>query len=183
MRCRPLLALCFAMAVTAAPAGLAAAAPQLFGTVGPGFSITLQDSGGSLVSKVDPGTYEIVVRDLSDEHNFRLFGPGVEEATGVETTGTVTWTVTFQNARYTLLCDPHSTTMIRTFVSGTPPAAPPKPPAAKPTKLLATVRAGEHDLVARRERSSAEDAQSRPLCDHRARPLEAAQLPSRRQGG
>jgi len=130
------------MAVTAAPAALAAAAPQLFGTVGPGFSITLQDSGGSLVSKVDPGTYEIVVRDLSDEHNFRLFGPGVEEATSVEGTGTVTWTVTLQNARYTLLCDPHSSSMVRTFVSGTPPAAPPKiPPVSKP-RLLATVGPG-----------------------------------------
>ena len=130
------------MAVTAAPAALSAAAPQLNGTVGPGFSITLQDSGGALVSKVDPGTYEIVVRDLSDEHNFRLFGPGVEEATGVESTGTVTWTVTLQNAKYTLLCDPHSSSMIRTFVAGTPPAAPPKtPPVSKP-RLLATVGPG-----------------------------------------
>ena len=30
------------------------------------------------VTQLDPGTYEIIVRDLSDEHNFHLIGPGVE---------------------------------------------------------------------------------------------------------
>lgn len=122
--------------VAAAPAALGAAAPQLFGTVGPDFSIKLADASGAAVTKVDPGTYEVEVRDLSDFHNFRLAGPGVEQTTGVEETGTFRWTVTFANGTYTLLCEVHPSSMRRTFVSGTPPVAP--PPAA-PTRLLATV--------------------------------------------
>jgi hypothetical protein len=111
----------------------------------------LEDGGGAIVTKVDPGTYEIVVRDLSDEHNFHLSGPGVNEATAVETQGTVTWTVTLRNGTYTLLCDPHFTSMRRTFVAGTPPAAPPKP-AATP-RLLATV--GPSSTISLRSASGA----------------------------
>ena len=135
------------LAVSAAavlvPAAFPAVAGQLTGTVGPDFNINLEFADGSTVTKIDPGTYEIVVRDLSIEHNFHLFGPGVNETTQVETTGTVTWTVTFGDGRYTLQCDPHSIDMIRTFTSGNPPPDPepvpkPKPPPAPP-KLLATV--------------------------------------------
>lgn len=131
MRIRGLLVCTAAAAFALAPAGLAVTAPQLFGTVGPEFTIRLDDANGDLVTKVSPGTYDIVVRDLSDEHNFRLTGPGVNRATGVEGQGTVTWTVSLQNGTYTLLCDPHFTSMRRTFVAGTPPAP--------PVRLLATV--------------------------------------------
>lgn len=113
---------------------LAAAAPQLFGTVGPGFSIRLDDAAGNLVTQVDPGTYEIVVRDLAEDHNFHLSGPGVNELTSVEGTGTVTWTVSLQAGRYTILCDPHATSMRRELTVGTPP-----PPPAVVPRLLATV--------------------------------------------
>jgi hypothetical protein len=134
MRLRSLAALAAAPALVLAPAAVSAAAPQLLGTVGPGFSIDLEHPDGTAVTKIDPGTYEIVVRDLSVEHNFHLFGPGVNETTSVEETGTVTWTVTFGNGRYTIQCDPHSGQMQRTFVSGTPPPPPPATP-----KLFATV--------------------------------------------
>lgn len=134
------LAMCAALVFVPGAVPAAAQAPQLLGTVGPGFTITLQHPDGRLVTQIDPGTYDVVVRDLDVEHNFHLFGSGVEFFTSVEQTGTVTWSVTFGNARYTLLCDPHSTQMIRTFVSGTPPPPPPKPPpAVVPKKLLATV--------------------------------------------
>ena len=96
------------------------------------------------------------MRDLSEEHNFRLFGPGVEEFTQVETTGTVTWTVTFREGRYTAWCDPHSTQMVRRFTVGNPPPLPtPKPPpaATKPPKLLATV--GPRKTISLRSASGA----------------------------
>ena len=48
-----------------------------------------------------PGTYTIHVNDQADIHYFDLFGPGVKESTGVDTTGMTTWTVTFQNGTYT----------------------------------------------------------------------------------
>ena len=119
----------------AAPATL----PQLFGTVGPEFSITFAHPDGSPVTQIDPGTYEIVVRDLSEIHNFHLSGPGVNETTGVEETGPVTWTVTFQNGRYSVVCDPHASQLHREFVVGTPPPPPPPPPKPVTPKLVATV--------------------------------------------
>ena len=123
------------------PAAVPAAATQLRGTAGPGFSITLQNDAGTLVTKLDPGTYDIAVRDLSIEHNFHLYGPGVEELTSVDAIEDKNWTVTFREARYTYVCDLHPSQMVREFVVGNPPAATPKPtPTPKPApKLLATV--------------------------------------------
>lgn len=143
MRFRGPALLVAAAAVVLAPATLGATVPQLFGTVGPGFTIDLEDAGGVRVTKLDPGTYQFQVRDLSDEHNFHLFGPGVDESTSVGGTGTVTWTVTLRDGNYTLLCDPHPVDMRRTFVAGTPPPPAPVPPPSTtpppPPRLLATV--------------------------------------------
>lgn len=100
---------------------------KLFGSVGPGFSITLRDAQGNAVTRVEPGTYDIEVRDLADLHTFHLRGPGVDERTQVEFTGTVNWTVTFQNGEYTFLCDVHPLDMRGTFVSGNAPAPGPSP--------------------------------------------------------
>jgi hypothetical protein len=157
MRLRGLLILtaCAALALVAGAATAPAQAVKLLGTVGPGFAITLTDANGRLVTQLDPGVYEITVRDLSDEHNFRLFGPGVEEFTPVETTGTVTWTVTFREGRYTVQCDPHSTQMFQRFTVGNPPpVTTPKPPAvATAPKLLATV--GPKNTISLRSASGA----------------------------
>ncbi|MDX6439330.1 MAG: hypothetical protein QOF45_1913 [Gaiellaceae bacterium] len=139
MRLRGLLLLAAVAAAVLVPAAIRAANPQLIGTVGPGFSIRLEQPDGTAVTKIDPGTYDIVVNDLSIEHNFHLSGPGVNQATAVETESTVTWTVTFVEGRYSVVCDPHSLQMHREFVAGDPPPLPtPKPKPATP-KLLATV--------------------------------------------
>jgi hypothetical protein len=114
--------------------------PKLTATVGPGFNISLTDAAGNTVTRLDPGPYDISVRDLSDEHNFHLFGPGVEEATTVPGTGTFNWTVTFRDGRYSFVCDPHSSDMRGSFVAGNPPPQPPpNPPPAKPTRLTGAV--------------------------------------------
>jgi plastocyanin len=154
MRLRGLLILAAAAAVVVVPAALSAAAPQLIGTVGPGFSINIERPDGTAVTQIDPGTYDIVVRDLSIEHNFHLSGPGVNQATVVETEGTVTWTVTFVEGRYSVVCDPHSLQMRRELVAGNPPPLPtpkPKPPATP--KLLATV--GPKNTIALKSASGA----------------------------
>jgi hypothetical protein len=141
MRLRGSLAAAAAAALALVPGAAPAPASQLFGTVGPGFSITLQDAAGNNVTRVEPGTYVLQVRDLSVDHNFHLYGPGVEETTGVEQEGTVTWTVTFREGRYTIQCDPHPSQMTRILTVGNPPAPTPTPtPTPKPVpKLLATV--------------------------------------------
>lgn len=129
MRLRGLVALAAAAAFVLAPTGAPAVSdnPQLFATVGPGFSIRLTHPDGSVVTQVDPGVYDVVVRDVADEHNFHLFGQGVDEFTDVEALVNATWTVTLANARYTFVCDPHSSELRGSFVSGTPPP----PPAVK----------------------------------------------------
>ena len=139
MRLRGLVALAAAAAFVLAPTGAPSVSenPQLIATVGPGFSIRLTHPDGSVVTQVDPGVYDIVVRDVADEHNFHLFGQGVDQFTDVEALVNVTWTVTLANARYTFVCDPHSSAMRGSFVSGTPPPPPPPPPAVK--RLILTV--------------------------------------------
>ena len=80
---------------------------KLVGEVGPGFTITLK-KGTAKVSTLKAGSYAITVKDRSTSHNFHLFGTGVNKATAVATTSTVTWTVTLRAGTYTYQCDPHS---------------------------------------------------------------------------
>jgi plastocyanin len=111
---------------------------KLVGTVGPGFSISLVNAQGGDVTQLDPGTYVIQVKDLSDLHNFHLFGPGVNETTGIAAMSDVTWTVTFTDGTYRFVCDAHPTSMIGRFTVGTPPATSPPPAATTPKKLVLT---------------------------------------------
>ena len=111
---------------------------KLFGTVGPDFSISLVNAQGGDVTKLDPGTYVIQVKDLSDFHNFHLFGPGVNETTGIAAMGDVTWTVTFTDGTYRFVCDAHPTSMIGRFTVGTPPTTSPPPTTSTPKKLVLT---------------------------------------------
>jgi hypothetical protein len=139
MRLRTPLVLVLALGATLlAPGEALAQTPKLTATVGPGFTIRLTGPTGQAVTQLDPGTYEIVVSDLSEEHNFHLQGPGVNETTSLEFVGTVTWTVTFREGRYTFVCDPHSGQMQGSFVAGDPPPPPPPLP-PKVQKLVATV--------------------------------------------
>ena len=47
--------------------------PRLVGTVGrnDAFAISLSDASGSPVTHLDPGTYDVEIHDLSEEHNFQ----------------------------------------------------------------------------------------------------------------
>ena len=138
-----------AMLVVLLPSSSAAANPVLQASVGPGFVITLRDANGATVRHLDPGTYDIHVVDQSIEHNFHISGPNVNEATSVDDTGEVTWTVTFTDGNYNFVCDAHVSTMKGSFTVGTatppppPPSPKPKPSGlAKGTKLKATVGPG-----------------------------------------
>ena len=115
--------------------------PKLFGSVGQG--IVLRDAQGNRVTKLDPGTYDIEVEDQSDFHTFHLVGPGVDERTEVEFTGTVNWTVTLKDGNYIYYCDVHPLSLRGAFVAGHPPAQPPPPPptsgvVTSKTKLVLT---------------------------------------------
>ena len=135
-----------ALAVLAVAAGAGAQSPTLFGVVGPGFSIRLSDASGAPVEHLDPGTYTIQVDDKAAEHNFHLSGTGVQQATGIEEMGTVTWTVTFGDGTYRFQCDAHPLTMFGTFTVGN---APPPPPPAKPVSLVGSVGPGKRIALTR----------------------------------
>ena len=93
-----------------------AATPKLVATVGPGDSITLRTSAGAPVRSLRAGVYTVVVRDKSSEHNFRIVGPGVNKATSVDSTATVTWKVRLVRGKgYRFQCDPHSDDMRGAF--------------------------------------------------------------------
>jgi plastocyanin len=103
------LLIAVAVAAVALAVGGAAQAAQsaktLRGVVGPGFTISVN------VKSVKAGMVTLRVRDRSDEHNFRIKGPGVNRATSVNGTGTSTWKLRLRRATYTIVCDPHRSSM------------------------------------------------------------------------
>jgi hypothetical protein len=114
----PLAATAAAAAVAALAFALpgTAATPKLVASVGPGDTITLRTAAGAPVRALRAGVYTVVVKDRSDEHNFRIVGPGVSKATGVGATGTVTWKVKLVRGKgYRFQCDPHSDDMRGAF--------------------------------------------------------------------
>ena len=77
----------------------------LTGTVGPGFTITMNKK------TVKAGTYVITIHDLASIHDFHVTGPGVNKKTSVPGTGTTKWTVKLKKGTYRFVCDPHRTIM------------------------------------------------------------------------
>lgn len=98
--------------IVVAPAS--GAVTTLTATDGPGFTITLK-KGATKVTKLKAGKYKVVVKDLSNIHNFHLLGPGVNKKTGVGPKGTFTWTVTLKKGTYKYVCDPHASIMKGSF--------------------------------------------------------------------
>jgi hypothetical protein len=71
---------------------------------------------GQKVKKLAAGRYTIVVRDLADDHDFHLRGPGVDRKTSVAGRGTSVWSVRLRKGTYTYVCDPHASFMKGSFV-------------------------------------------------------------------
>ena len=70
---------------------------------------------------IPPGAYTIRVIDDATEHNFHLFGPGVDMATDTGGVSSPTWSVTLQpGSTYKFQCDTHFDFMYGVFqTSGT----------------------------------------------------------------
>jgi plastocyanin len=83
----------------------AAKTNTLTGTVGPGYTISMNKT------TVKAGTYVITIHDLASIHDFHLTGAGVNKATSVSGMGTTKWTVTLKKGTYHFMCDPHHTIM------------------------------------------------------------------------
>jgi hypothetical protein len=98
----------------------AAVSSTLHASVGPGFDISLTFDDGTAVTALPPGPYRVLVSDVASDHNFHLYGPGVDQETQVDFTGSTTWNVTFRaDSRYQFVCDPHADSMFGRFDAGT----------------------------------------------------------------
>jgi hypothetical protein len=113
------VAACVAAVMAAPGTPSSAAGRELQGTVGPGFTISLRDEDGQPVTSLRPGTYWLTIDDLSStQHNFHIFGPGLDVGTTVPFTGTVTVKIHLSHGEYTFQCDPHAHTMHGSFDVG-----------------------------------------------------------------
>jgi hypothetical protein len=123
------------------------------------FTIALNDSSGKLVKRLAPGTYTIVVHDLSAIHNFHLASnedSSVDFRTDVAFVGDQTFTVTFKDGvQYAYACEPHWRLMFNSFAVTSAPLAttttkaPPKPkpkPKAKPKAKKKPKKKPKHRL-------------------------------------
>jgi plastocyanin len=107
----PVSALAIAAISIALVATASAATKTVTGTVGPGFTISLKQSGKK-VTTLKPGTYRFTISDKSSIHDFHLTGPGVNKViTGVGFTGTRSIVVSLKKGTYRFVCDPHASFM------------------------------------------------------------------------
>jgi plastocyanin len=117
--------------------GEGAETPRLVGTVGPGFTIDLVDASGAHVNSLTAGRYELLVHDLSNEHNFVLGSKTTGQRlaqTEVEFGGDRSFTVDLASGLYAYACSPHFETMNGSFIVVSAP-----PPVPQTKRLAATV--------------------------------------------
>jgi hypothetical protein len=124
------------LALGAAP-GASGDIPRLVGTVGPGFTIDLVDATGKHVDVIPAGQYELLVHDLSAEHNFVLGNRG-SQALVAQTEGPFvgdqTFTINLTQGSYAYACSPHFEVMFGRFQVSAAPT-----PAQTTTSLTARV--------------------------------------------
>jgi plastocyanin len=89
---------------------------KLTGTVGPGFTIVLTQSGKK-VTKLKAGTYTFVITDKSSIHSFGVDGPNgfAKDFTSVPFKGTKTYTIKLKAGKYKYYCSAHESTMFGNF--------------------------------------------------------------------
>jgi hypothetical protein len=137
--------LLLAAAAFALTARGAAETGRLVATVGPDFTIRLDDADGKTVSSLRARHYSLLVRDLSAEHNFVMAdkpaGLKLRIDSGVEFVGEKTFEIDLEAGRYAFACSPHFQVMNGEFTvfpaATTTPK--PKPP---PTRAAGVTVAG-----------------------------------------
>ena len=117
---RTILVLAVALAATAAVAATAFAhremSPQLVGTDGPGYTISLKKSGVA-VKTLKAGSYTLVIHDKSSIHGWSLDGPHgfAKDIAKIASVGTKTVTLTLKAGKYKFYCPNHESIMFGHF--------------------------------------------------------------------
>jgi len=105
-------------AATGAGPAAQGSATRLVGTVGPGYTITLEQ-GGEKVTSLPAGQYTFVVTDRSSIHGFTLEqeegGDFEQDLTAVPSQGTQTVSVKLTKGEWKFYCPPHESQMNGTF--------------------------------------------------------------------
>ena len=105
-----------ATALLVAPAAMSrSTSTTVYGTVGPGYTITLKTAAGKKVTRVPHGTVVFKIRDRSSDHNFHLHGKVTDKSTEVALKGSYTWKLKLRAGIYTYKCDPHEIIMHGSF--------------------------------------------------------------------
>jgi hypothetical protein len=122
---RVLLGLGLLLAALVPATATAVETTKLVGVVGPGFTIDLQYPDGTHVQSLHAGTFEILVHDNSDIHNFAMGSKTTNQRlfqTEVPFVGDQTFTVDLPVGLYGYACSPHFDVMNGSFtVTATPP--------------------------------------------------------------
>ncbi len=105
-----------AAALLVAPAAMSrAATTTVYGTTGPGYTITLKNAAGKKITRLPHGAVVFKISDRSSDHDFHLHGKGVDKSTEIAAKGSYTWKVTLKIGTYTYKCDPHEIVMHGSF--------------------------------------------------------------------
>ena len=140
---RALLLIVLPLVLGSAPAA-GADPPLLIGTVGPGFTIGLTDANGKPVDVLTAGTYDVLVHDLSDVHNFALGSQTTNQRlfTGsIPGVGDEHYTVNLTPGRYAFACSAHPDTMNGVFTVVAAPKPAPQTLAARVTNRTLSLSA------------------------------------------
>jgi hypothetical protein len=119
---RKILVLALALVAASAVAAMAFArptmTPTLFGTDGPGYKITLTQSGKT-VKTLKHGTYTFVIHDKSSIHGWSLDGPHgfAKDIAKIPSIGTKTVTLTLKAGKYKFYCPNHEAIMFGHFTA------------------------------------------------------------------
>jgi hypothetical protein len=103
--------------------GAAPAATQqglLRATVGPE-GLSLVDESGVPVTRLAPGPVTIAVDDRSTSHNVHVEGGGVSRESGLGFTGSLSWSLTFEEGYVSVVSDPQAGDLHQELVVGSPP--------------------------------------------------------------
>jgi hypothetical protein len=142
---RVLLVLALVFAALLPASTTAVETTKLVGVVGPGFTIDLQYPDGTHVQSLHAGTFEILVHDQSDIHNFALGSKTANQRlfqTEVPFIGDQAFTVDLPPGLYAYACSPHFDVMNGSFtVTAAPPVSSTKALTGKVDARRATLSA------------------------------------------